>query len=82
MKVLVRFENDYGEVSLVGMNNLFIIDDKRIKTFTGICKRVYDLLDYHPAKLNKYYRVYDFKEDKFLFKGKNNFIYSYTEKVT
>lgn len=82
MKVLVRFENDYGEVSMVGMNNLFIVQDNRIKTFQGICNRVYALLDYHPNKVNKYYRVFDFETDKFLFKGKNNFIYSYTEKVT
>lgn len=82
MKVLIRFENDYGEVSMVGMNNLFIISDKRIRTAQGICNRVYALLDYHPTKLNKYYRVYTFDDDKFLFKGKNSRIYSYTEKVT
>lgn len=80
MKVLVRFENDYGEVSLVGMNNLFIIDDGRITTFAGIAKRVYDLLDYHPNKLNKYYRVYRFSDETFLFKGKNELIWSYQNK--
>lgn len=80
MKVLVLFENDYGEVSLVGMNNLFIIDDARIKTLSGIARRVYNLLDYHPGKLNKYYRVYRFDTEEFLFKGKNETIYSYQNK--
>lgn len=80
MKVLVRFENDYGEVSMVGMNNLFIIDDARITTLQGIANRVYNILDYHPAKLNRYYRVYKYDDDSFLFKGKNNLIYSYQNK--
>jgi hypothetical protein len=80
MKVLVRFENDYGEVSLVGMNNLFIIKDGRIKTLSGIARRVHDLLDYHPDKLNKYYRVYKFDTAEFLFKGRNWIIYSYQNK--
>lgn len=80
MKVLVRFENDYGEVSMVGMANLFIIDDKRIRTFTGIANRVYSLIDYHPNNLNKYYRVFKYEDDKFLFKGKNNQIWSYQNK--
>lgn len=80
MKVLVRFENDYGEVSLVGMNNLFIIDDRRITTFRGLAQRVYDLLDHHPQKLNKYYRVYRYSDEEFLFKGKNSTIWSYQNK--
>jgi len=77
MKVLVRFENDDGYCSMVGMNNLFIINDARIKTFMGVCRRVYGLIDYHPSKLNKVYRVFDYNTDKFLYRGKNGIIWDY-----
>ena len=77
-KVLIRFENDDGTCSEVGMSNLMIVDDRRIKTKQGILNRVNDLITlYHLYRTNKVYRVYDWVTDKLLFKGKNDAPHNY-----
>lgn len=80
MKVLVRFEDDYGYVSMVGMNNLFIIEDRRIKTGQGIRNRVDHLITiWHPYRLNQIYRVYLYETEEFLFRGKNAMLWDHKQ---
>lgn len=80
MKVLVRFERDDGSVSLVGMNNLFIIDDGRIRTGQGIRNRIDSLITmYHPYRLNQVYRVYLYDTEEFLFRGKNAMLWDHKQ---
>ena len=80
MKVIVRFENDYGKVSLVGMANMFIIDDGRIRTMQGIRNRIdYLITMYHPRRLNQVYRVYKYDTEQFLFRGKNAMLWDHKE---
>lgn len=84
MGFIIKFEDDYGHVSEVGMNNLMIIRDGRIKTNQGILNRVNRIITmYHPFKTNKVYRVYRMSEIRdtwaFMFKGKNKTLLTFKE---
>jgi len=70
MKVLVRFESETGYLSMVGMNNLFIIDDKRIRTRNGLIKRIrFFVENYHQGKRKRKFHVFNFHDNKFLFQS-------------
>jgi hypothetical protein len=63
MKKYVRFEEN-GHVSMVGMNNLIIIEDARIKTQRGLHAKIADLVKkYHKYRIDKPYHVYDYNDN-------------------
>ena len=58
MKVEVRFADEKGYVSQVGMNNLIIITDSRIKTELGLVRRIEKIVrESRPALKNRVYEV-------------------------
>ena len=62
MKVIVRFEDvPNGCIPKVGMNNLMIIDDGRIRRWQTMCKRI-DIIvrKWHPSRIGKLYEVTHF----------------------
>ena len=70
MKVIVSFDkNHQGEQQYtgVGMNHIFIIDDKRITTDTGIHKRIaYFVNGWHKYRLNMPYTVYNYDNGHYI----------------
>ena len=70
MKVEVRFADERGSIAYVGMNNLFIISDKRITTRSGLKRRIRDLvLQYHKYRIQREYNVLDWNTQVPLFRG-------------
>ena len=70
MKFEVRFADNNGHISTSGMNNLIIIDDKRIKTYFGLERHITDIVKkYHPAKIGKMYSVYNWLSDESVYEG-------------
>ncbi len=67
MKVLVAFAYPDGTYPEVGMNRLFILEDKRIRHLSTLEKRVEHLvLTYHPSRVGVPYRIKCWESDKVL----------------
>jgi hypothetical protein len=67
MKVLVYFSRnkDFDDVANIGMNRLFIIEDKRIKKLSTMHRRIVKLCnEYHPAKKGCAYIVRDWQDNE------------------
>lgn len=76
MKVKVYFAQDkntkdWRDIRTVGMNNLIIIDDKRIRRMDTLKARITDLVNkYHPSKKDKLYVVLTWHDDLRLAEGR------------
>lgn len=76
MKVKVYFAQnketkDWRDIQNVGMNNLFIIEDKRIRRMDTLKARIADLVNkYHPSKKDKLYVVLTWHDDLRLAEGR------------
>ena len=76
MKVRVYFANDesvkhWKDISTVGMNNLFIIEDKRIRRMDTLKARIDKLVrEYHKGRIGKLYVILTWHDDLRLAEGR------------
>jgi hypothetical protein len=76
MKVKVYFANDksvkhWKYISTVGMNDLLIIDDKRIRRMDTLKARIAKMVrDYNPSRMGKLYIVLTWDDDLRLAEGR------------
>lgn len=72
MKAIISFWIPNQGYAQVGMNNRFVIEDGRIKTLTGMARRVHDIVKrYHKSKLNTPYIIQNFATDEVMGYGYN-----------
>ncbi len=71
MKVIVRFEDvPNGRIPQVGMNNLMIINDGRIRRWETMCKRIDRIVRmWHKNRIGKLYEVTHFDSGEVWFMG-------------
>ena len=76
MKVKVYFANDksvkhWKDISTVGMNDLLIIDDKRIRRMDTLKSRIDKMIrDYNPSRIGKLYVILTWNDNLRLAEGR------------